>query len=466
MDFSSTIPIWKTPFAMFQAAQSGVGSMTNMFSVTKAFGGGSGSSSSSPSASDGMSDETPDNDFSDDFPEKKGGSLKGEEKKEKEFDPFSLDDVATPGSRDDWAKTPLPPTRKPSLIKNPGKFSELEQDSQSVLTTMDMFNGGRLEYNRQSSNFVIGHSLSMGSTLEPSNYNFMMQYFDKKFVALGRINTEGEFQGVINNPVNSWLTLRMNHQRGPAEQPDSVSIFEADVAGDDTTTCFKLQLHNQMPALIMSYYQAITPALSLGCEGQMNLMMMMSALSGGFRYTRNNCVLTGHLSKQPMGPYGGHINFLRKVDSRPGSQIRYGTQFKVSPDPKTHAYKTDWSVAWDYKLQLSSVKGNIDSNGRVHALLEQRMTPFMSLMLSGVADFWNNKYLFGVGLQVVLQELSEEQQKMMMAEEKRIRELREGKAGAKQGGGDAIANEEPLSAAGKDDDDEFAIPKKEQKSYF
>ena len=122
-----------------------------------------------------------------------------------------------------------------------------------VLTTMDMFNGGRLEYNRQSSNFVIGHSLSMGSTLEPSNYNFMMQYFDKKvkrkiffslfqfflfffslfqksaprqlnlillttrvkknqFVALGRINTEGEFQGVINNPVNSWLTLRMNHQ--------------------------------------------------------------------------------------------------------------------------------------------------------------------------------------------------------------------------------------------------------------
>ena len=182
-----------------------------------------------------------------------------------------------------------------------------------------------------------------------------------------------------------------------------------------------MQFHNSMPTVSLSYHQAISQALSLGCEGQLNVMMMMSVLSGGFRYSHKDYILTGQVSTQPMSSMGGQVTFLRKVDSRPGSQICYGTQLKVVPDIKSpQTFKTEWSVGWDYKLQMSSVKGNIDSNGRIHALIEQRINPFMTMIVSGMADFWNSKYLFGVGLQVVLQELTEEQQKMLMEEEKRI----------------------------------------------
>jgi mitochondrial import receptor subunit TOM40 len=265
---------------------------------------------------------------------------------------------------------------------------------------------------------------------------------------LGRIGTEGDFHGVINNPLNSWIGLRLSHQRGPREHPDSVTSFEADFTGDDNSTCAKLQFHNQSPALTLSYNQSITPSLSLGCEGQLNIGGGLSALSTAFSFTRENNVISGQLMKQPMGPLSGHVNFLRKVDTRPGSNISYATQLKFSPDPKTHAYKTEWCVGWDYKLQLSSVKGHIDSNGKVAALLEQRMTPFMSLILSGMADLWNHKYTFGLGLQVVLQELTEEQQRMMMAEEQRLREK--------------SAKKESSSPS----DDEFKIPDKDSKKQM
>jgi hypothetical protein len=359
-------------------------------------------------------------------------------------DDFDLD-VETPGSREDWAKTPLPPKIE-KVTANPGKFSDMERESLGVLTTQDIFDGFRMEYNRQSSNFLVGHSLSMGSSMEPANYTFMTQYFDKKFVMLGRIGTEGDFQGIINKPLNSWVSLRLSHHRGPKEHPDQVTSFETDLAGDDSTTCFKLQFHDQTPALTVSYNQTVTPCLDLGCEGQLNFGAGISALSTGFKYSKSNIVISGQINKPPLGSLGGHVNFLRKVDSRPGSQISYATQLRISPDPKTHVYKTEWRVAWDYKMRLAAVRGHIDSNGKIYSMLEQHLSPFMSLVLTGVADLWNHKYNFGIGLQIVLQELTEEQQKLMMAEEQRMREAQ----AKKDKGGD----------------EEFAVSKQPQKKYM
>jgi hypothetical protein len=261
---------------------------------------------------------------------------------------------------------------------------------------------------------------------------------------LGRINTEGEFQGVVNKPVNDWITLRFSHHRGPKGRENSMTSFESDIAGRDNTTCLKIQLQDQTPIVTASYNQRITPCLDIGCEGQLMLGAGLSVLSSGFRYSKDNIVINGQLMKQPFSPIGGHLSFLRKVDNRPGSMISYATQLKFSPDPKTRIYKTEWCAAWDYKLQISSVKGHINNNGVIHALYEQRLSPFMSLLISGMADLWNHKYNFGVGLQVVLQELTEEQQKLLMAEEERLRKLQ-------TGGGE---------------DDEFKVPKQPSKDFL
>ena len=179
----------------------------------------------------------------------------------------------------------------------------------------------------------------------------------------------------------------------------------------------------------------------------------ISAMSAGFKYTQGKHVFSGQVMKQPLSPVAGHVSYLKKVDSRPGSQINYATQLKVSPDPKSGGYSTSWSAGWDYKMQLSSVKGVVDSDGKIYSTVEQKINPFMSLMFSGVADLYNGKYMFGFGLQLQMQDLTEEQQREL---ERQLLAMQGGGApgGAVEGG------------AGAGEGDEFAIKKKESKKTF
>ena len=179
----------------------------------------------------------------------------------------------------------------------------------------------------------------------------------------------------------------------------------------------------------------------------------ISAMSAGFKYTNGKHVFSGQVAKQPLSPVSGHISYLKKVDARPGSQINYATQLKVMPDPKTGGYSTNWSAGWDYKMQLSSVKGIVDSDGKIYSAVEQRINPFMSLLFSGVADLYNGKYMFGFGLQLQMQDLTEEQQ----------REL-ERQLLAMQGGG--TPGGAPGGAIEGGEGDDFEIKKDKQKTFI
>eukprot|EP00009_Paramoeba_aestuarina_P004169 CAMPEP_0201507212 /NCGR_PEP_ID=MMETSP0161_2-20130828/944_1 /ASSEMBLY_ACC=CAM_ASM_000251 /TAXON_ID=180227 /ORGANISM="Neoparamoeba aestuarina, Strain SoJaBio B1-5/56/2" /LENGTH=403 /DNA_ID=CAMNT_0047901515 /DNA_START=60 /DNA_END=1267 /DNA_ORIENTATION=- len=357
------------------------------------------------------------------------------------FSDASLD-IETPGSPDDWKKSQLPTVAAKSLLQNPGKYSDSDRVATSVIQKLESFTGFKMEYNKQSTNLTVGHSISMGSRAEPANYSFMMQYFDQKNVVLGRLGTEGDFHGVGKRFINNWATVSLVHQRGPKDHPDSILNAELDIKGDDATTSFKLQLHNAAPTVSVSYNQAITPALSLGCEGIL-MVPGISSVSAGFKYSQGKHVFSGQVVKQPLSPASGHLTYLKKVDSRMGSQINYATQLKISPNPKTGQYGTSWTAGWDYKMQLSSVKGIVDSDGKLYSSIEQRINQFMSLVFSGVADLYNNEYGFGFGLQLQMQDLTEEQQREL---ERQIL--------AMQGGG-------PPPALESDGDDEFAIKKKD-----
>jgi len=94
-------------------------SLTSLFSFAT-FTGSSRSNSLDPSPTPSFPD---DDDPVDDVKKEKTSP----KPVDSELDPFSLDDIQTPGNRSDWAKTPLPSTTK-STLKNPGKFSEMERD--------------------------------------------------------------------------------------------------------------------------------------------------------------------------------------------------------------------------------------------------------------------------------------------------------------------------------------------------
>tara|TARA_R110002050_G_scaffold170977_1_gene302944 strand:+ start:597 stop:1295 length:699 start_codon:yes stop_codon:yes gene_type:complete len=198
-----------------------------------------------------------------------------------------------------------------------------------------------------------------------------------------------------------------------------MTSFDADIKGSDNHTTLKMQYHNQSPILQVGYVQTVTPRLFVGVEGQLNIAEMVSVLSTGFSYKFGKNTLSSQLMRNPLGMgYSGHLNFARKVDDQPTSQITYATQLKVQGDPQNpKVYNTAFHVAWDYKFTLSSLRGHIDSNGKIYGMLEERISPFMGIVLGATADFWNNKYRIGFGLSISMPDLTEEQQRMMMAEQ-------------------------------------------------
>ena len=58
------------------------------------------------------------------------------------------------------------------------------------------------------------------------------------------------------------------------------------------------------------------------------------------------------------------------------------------------------SLGYDYHFRACRLRGNVDSNGKVAACLEERMAPSVTLVLSGELDHAKADHKFGFGMTV------------------------------------------------------------------
>lgn len=58
------------------------------------------------------------------------------------------------------------------------------------------------------------------------------------------------------------------------------------------------------------------------------------------------------------------------------------------------------SLGYDYQFKTSRLRGSVDSNGKVAALLEEMLGPGLRLLVSGELDHWRGDHKFGIGLTV------------------------------------------------------------------
>ena len=131
---TDSIPIHKFPSWPFLSV---IDSLTNRFSKLKFFG----SSGSEPSTTDKELEETK---F--DSPDLSSEELPGTEASskqdsaEKDSNPFSLDDIDTPGDRSEWINTPIPQQPQAAQkLRVPGRFSDLESESLSLCLIFKLF---------------------------------------------------------------------------------------------------------------------------------------------------------------------------------------------------------------------------------------------------------------------------------------------------------------------------------------
>jgi mitochondrial import receptor subunit TOM40 len=56
------------------------------------------------------------------------------------------------------------------------------------------------------------------------------------------------------------------------------------------------------------------------------------------------------------------------------------------------------SVGYDYQFRQCRLRGSVDSNGKVAALLEEALAPGVRLVLSGELDHYRSDHKFGFGM--------------------------------------------------------------------
>eukprot|EP00211_Chloroparvula_japonica_P006260 CAMPEP_0119132868 /NCGR_PEP_ID=MMETSP1310-20130426/12469_1 /TAXON_ID=464262 /ORGANISM="Genus nov. species nov., Strain RCC2339" /LENGTH=375 /DNA_ID=CAMNT_0007123533 /DNA_START=44 /DNA_END=1168 /DNA_ORIENTATION=- len=338
--------------------------------------------------------------------------------------PFGLDDVATPGTKEDWARTPMPEDfHRKKAVRCPPKFSDLDREAQGLFSTMDIMTGFRFEFNRMSGPLTVGHSMCMGDLMgEPDHYSFTLQYATPSIVGMGRATSEGEMLALLRKTVTPWLGGGVMTRIGPESNAYEMNSADVDLKGDDCHANVKLQLQNGKPIGIVSYTQAVTPALALGVEGQYVFQDNLSSVSFLGKYSKKEVTLVGSVAKPPLSSaLAGSIVAMRKVLEGGDRLWMYGTRLEFAPDRKAPgAYTTKWALAWDYKMPTSSVKGHVNESGQIFSSFEERINPFMSINLGAMVDFMKSKYKFGFGLNFSIQELSEEQQRALMAEQARL----------------------------------------------
>jgi len=277
-------------------------------------------------------------------------------------------------------------------IKNPGKFEDIDKESANILMPKDVFDGALVEYRRhifldpkQVRSFLLCHSFNLGGSI-PSAYTLIANgTLGVRHKLQARLNvTQRKVSGsYVYNHLRSGLSCRLVGQSSK-----KLAVFGGELRrkGQDYTASAELLSNGKFE---MQYLQRISRRM---CGG-VNLTyepMGGTAVTGSARYEDVNCVVVGTIADMGMM----QISYTQKL--KRGSDSFWTACLAISKQQQSKLQST-FLVGWNYDLITGSVKARIDTNGRISMLVQEKLFPNLSLLLSGDLDYKKNVYKFGIG---------------------------------------------------------------------
>lgn len=209
-------------------------------------------------------------------------------------------------------------------------------------------------------------------------------------------------QGMVDNDRNvfakfhwRWLDsfiTRASLSPGPEQ---SMLTIDNEWTGRDFTASIKALnpslLQGGLTGTFMGdYLQSVTPRLSLGLTAQYARM----ALNDGpqfvttyqARYKTPTWIAMGRLTPQLNMQLGYWRRVAKKVEAGADLDVRFADLMGgglMGPGPKIESTAT---VGAKYEFRLSSLRGQLDSKGRIGLLLEKRVAPMVNLTFYGQID--------------------------------------------------------------------------------
>ncbi len=212
----------------------------------------------------------------------------------------------------------------------------------------------------------------------------------------GMVDNEGGITGRFNYGWSPANTTKLSVQLANNAASPSMFSLEHDRVGQDYT--LSLKSYNPSPAdltgtYLASYLQSITPNFALGIETvyQRPTPQMEDCAIGYMakwhntntdlttgQATPNSWIATAQLLSQGVW----QATYWRKLAER----VDAGVELVMIPALSPRERKAVATAGVKYDFRMATFRGQADSQGKISALLEQRLSPAFAFLVAGELD--------------------------------------------------------------------------------
>jgi mitochondrial import receptor subunit TOM40 len=297
-------------------------------------------------------------------------------------------------------------------LPNPGTVEDLQKEVKSTHLTNFAFDGARADLSKTLSMnpaFQVTHSFALGSQTQEPSYNFAAVFANPSIYLHGGVDHDGNVNARVNQMWSASNITKMQAQFSSQAGHNMIQV-EHDYRGSDF--CVNTKALNPWPTdltgiFIGSYLQSVTKNLALGVETLWQRPAPgMSEVSTSYlaKLTGEEKSWIATAQFQPAGII--QATYWQKLSEK----LDVGADLQLIASPARRDAIATLGAKWD--LRMSMFRAQVDSTGKVSALLEQRFAPTFAFLVSGEIDHFKNAAKVGVGVMIESSSLTPEEMGM------------------------------------------------------
>ncbi|KAL4254099.1 Tom40 family protein [Abortiporus biennis] len=256
-------------------------------------------------------------------------------------------------------------------LPNPGTVENIQKEVKATHLTNFFFDGGRADLTKSVSlnpAFQVTHSFAFGSQVAPPSYNFGAVFANNNLFLQGGMDNEGN------------LNMRFNQ----GWTPNNVT-----------------KVHGQISSQVGHSHQPLPSRFDWNLLGGLLTITSTSYLAK-YTSTDKSWIATAQVQSSGILQATYWQKLSDKVDVAADLQM-------IAAPARRDAVAT---LGAKYDLRMSTFRAQLDSTGKVSALLEQRFAPTFAFMVAGEIDHFKNSAKVGVGVMLESTTLTPEEMGM------------------------------------------------------
>ncbi|TFK42571.1 eukaryotic porin-domain-containing protein [Crucibulum laeve] len=297
-------------------------------------------------------------------------------------------------------------------LPHPGTVENLQKEVKATHLSNYIFDGARADLTKSLSMnplFQVTHSFALGSQTLPSSYNFGAVFASEKVFLQGGVDHDGNVNARFNQGWTPGSVTKAQAQFSQQAGHNMIQL-EHDYQGHDFSVNAKAI--NPSPVdfsgiYVGNYLQSLTQNIALGVESLYqrstpDMTELTTSYLAKYTSTDKNWIATAQI--QAAGIL--QATYWQKLSDK--VEVAADLQVLAAPG-RRDAIAT---LGAKYDLRLATFRAQVDSTGKVSALLEQRFTPAFAFLVAGEIDHFKNAAKVGVGVMIESSSLTPEEMGM------------------------------------------------------